>query len=161
MVMAQYQFTSFQKGLERVLGRGLGILAGLLVATCFDGEFGLALVALTLLLVFCFYLYFSGHLAYTFLNTGLYAVLLFEIGNKTPSTAWYEGQEMFLSIVLGVVVADVVFWLAGAEESLHIELGAAPLWPVQFNWLNQSVMLAVTVLVTARIADGLNFPVDD
>lgn len=161
MVMAQYQFTSFQKGLERVLGRGLGILAGLLVATCFDGAFGLSLIFLTLLLIFCFYLYFSGHLAYTFLNAGLYAVLLFEIGTRTPSTAWYEGQQMFLAIVLGVVISDVVIWLAGAERSLHIELGAAPLWPVQPDWLNQSVMLAVTVLITARIAGGLDFPVDD
>jgi hypothetical protein len=87
--------------------------------------------------------------------------LLFEIGIRTPSTAWYEGQQMFLAIVLGVGIADVVFWLAGAESSLHIELGTAPLWPLQFDWLNQSVMLAVTVLITALIADGLNFPVDD
>jgi uncharacterized membrane protein YccC len=161
MVMAQYQFTSFQKGIERVLGRGLGILAGLLIANCFDGAFGLSLVALTLLLIFCFYLYFSGHLAYTFLNTGLYAVLLYEIGNRTPSTAWWEGQEMFFAIVLGVAVADAVLWVVGTEQNLHIELGEAPLWPVQFNWLNQSMMLAVTVLITARVADGLNFPVDD
>ena len=36
LVMAQYTFTSFQKGLERIVGRGLGILAGLVVTTWFN-----------------------------------------------------------------------------------------------------------------------------
>ena len=35
IVTAQYSFTRFQKGLERVVGRGLGILAGLVLTTWF------------------------------------------------------------------------------------------------------------------------------
>src|SRR5262245_26597946 len=35
LVTAQYPFTRFQKGLERVVGRGLGILAGLVLTTWF------------------------------------------------------------------------------------------------------------------------------
>src|SRR5262249_59678463 len=33
LVMAQYTFTRFQKGVERVVGRGLGILAGRILTT--------------------------------------------------------------------------------------------------------------------------------
>src|SRR5262249_12994932 len=35
LVTVQYAFTRFQKGLERVVGRGLGILAGLVLTTWF------------------------------------------------------------------------------------------------------------------------------
>src|SRR6266446_2045653 len=73
MVMAQHPFTSFQKGVERVLGRGLGILAGLVVTTGLEGAPVLGLAVLAPLLVGCFYVYFADRLAYTFLNAGLYA----------------------------------------------------------------------------------------
>lgn len=159
MVMAQYEFSSFQKGLERIIGRGLGILAGLLVSTYLEGAFFLSHVVLSLLLTGCFYLYFSGRLAYTFLNAGLYAIVLFEIGNAHPSEAISEGEAMFATIVLGVVVADLVTWLAGFERDLHIKLGEAPLWPLRGDWLNQSLMLTVTVFLTVKLADALNLPI--
>ncbi len=159
MVMAQYEFSSFQKGLERVIGRGLGILAGLLVSTYLEGALILSQTALTLFLTGCFYIYFSGRLAYTCLNAGLYAIVLFEIGNAHPSTAVAQGEEMFAAIVLGVVVADFVNWLTGFERQVKIKLGEAPLWPVRGDWLNQSLMLTVTVYLTVKIADGLNLPI--
>src|SRR5262249_25065525 len=68
MVMAQYSFTRFQKGLERVIGRGVGILAGLAVTTWFNAAYLLATGLVAVLLVTFFYLYFAGRLAYTFLN---------------------------------------------------------------------------------------------
>ena len=40
MVMTQYPFSSFQKGIERILGRGLGILGGLVLLTI--GEYAVA-----------------------------------------------------------------------------------------------------------------------
>src|SRR5262249_35857117 len=72
IVMAQYTFTRFQKGLERVVGRGLGILAGLVLTTWFNETSLLALGLIAVLLTTFFYLYFAGRLAYTFLNAGLY-----------------------------------------------------------------------------------------
>ena len=44
LVMAQFAFTRFQKGLERVVGRGLGILAGLVLTTWFHNAALLSLV---------------------------------------------------------------------------------------------------------------------
>src|SRR5580704_10354242 len=67
MVMAQYAFSSFQKGVERIVGRGLGILAGLVVSTCLEGAPLLGQAVISLLLTACFYVFFSGRLAYTLL----------------------------------------------------------------------------------------------
>jgi len=158
MVMAQYTFTSFQKGLERVVGRGLGILAGLVLTTWFNETPLLALALLAILLTLCFYLYFAERLAYTFLNAGLYIVAVFQIGHANPTAAVPEGEGMFLAIVLGVVVADLVTWLAGVERDLSIRVGEKPLWPVRGDWLSQSLMLAVTVVLTLLGAHALGLP---
>src|SRR4051812_43721033 len=74
MVMAQHAFTNFQKGAERVVGRTLGVLAGLVIATWLLESPVLAIGCLSVFLLGCFYIYFAGRLSYTFLNAGLYAV---------------------------------------------------------------------------------------
>src|SRR6516162_328231 len=63
LVMVQYTFTSFQKGLERVVGRGLGILAGLVLTTWFNDTPLLAMGLIALLLTIFFYTYFAGRFA--------------------------------------------------------------------------------------------------
>src|SRR5262245_12058323 len=158
LVMAQYTFTSFQKGLERVVGRGLGILAGLVLTTWFHDTALLTLVLITVLLTGSFYLYFAGRLAYTFLQAGLYVVAMFQIGHANPAAAVSAAEGLFAAIVLGVVVADLVTWLFGAEHDLGIQYGEAPLWPLRADWLSQSLMLAVTVLLTLFGAHMLDIP---
>ena len=158
LVMAQYTFTRFQKGLERVVGRGLGILAGLVLTTWFHDTALLTLVLIAVLLTSFFYLYFAGRLAYTFLQAGLYVVAMFQIGHADPASAVREAEELFAAVVLGVAAADAVTWLSGAERNLGIRFGEAPLWPVRGDWLSQSVMLAVTVLLTLLGAHALDLP---
>jgi uncharacterized membrane protein YccC len=158
LVMAQYPFTRFQKGLERVVGRGLGILAGLVLTTWFNDTALLTLGLIAVLLTTCFYFYFAGRLAYTFLQAGLYVVAMFQIGHANPAAAVPAAEGLFAAIVLGVVVADLVTWLAGAESDLRIRVGEAPLWPVRGDWLSQSLMLAVTVLLTLLGAHALGLP---
>jgi uncharacterized membrane protein YccC len=158
MVMAQYAFTRFQKGLERVVGRGLGILAGLVLTTWFHDTSLLTLALIALLLTIFFYLYFAGRLAYTFLNAGLYVVAMFQIGHANPASAVPQAEGLFAAVVLGVVVADAVTWLFGAEREIGIHFGGAPLWPVRGDWLSQSLMLAVTVLLTLLGAHALDLP---
>src|SRR5262245_58243118 len=136
MVVAQYTFTSFQKGLERVVGRGLGILAGLVLTTWFNETPLLVLALMAVLLTLFFYLSFAEQLAYTFLNAGLYIVVLFQLGHANPTAALPEGEGMFLAVVLGVVVADLVTWLAGLERDLRIQVGKAPLWPLRGDCLS-------------------------
>ncbi len=158
MVMAQYSFTSFQKGLERVVGRGLGILAGLVLTTWLNETAVLALALIGVLLMACFYLYFAGRLAYTFLNAGLYIVAMFQIGHADPAGPVPQAEGLFAAVALGVVAADLVTWLAGAERDLGIHFGDSPLWPVRPDWLNQSAMLAVTALLTLIAAHALGLP---
>src|SRR5262245_40589775 len=95
LVMAQYTFTSFQKGLERVVGRGLGILAGLVLTTWFHDTAVLTLVLIAVLLTACFYIYFAGRLAYTFLQAGLYLVAMFQIGHADPAAAVSAAEALF------------------------------------------------------------------
>src|ERR1700752_1258780 len=76
LILDQYTFTRFQKGLERGGGRGLGILAGLVLTTWFHETALLTLVLIAALLTAFFYLYFAGRMAYTFLQAGLYFVAM-------------------------------------------------------------------------------------
>src|SRR5215472_18113324 len=78
MVMSQYSFSIFQKGVERIVGRGLGILAGLVLVTLFPDAPALCLFVEALLLLAFAYVYFAGRLAYTFLNAGLYLAAIVE-----------------------------------------------------------------------------------
>src|SRR5262249_37078452 len=158
LVMAQYPFTRFQKGVERVVGRGLGILAGLILTTWFHDTPLLTLALIAALLTASFYLYFAGRLAYTFLQAGLYVVAMFQIGHANPAAAVSAAEELFAAVVLGVVVADVVTWLFGAERDLGIRFGEAPLWPLRGDWLSQSLMLAGTVLLTLLGAHAIGLP---
>src|SRR5258708_19408691 len=56
LVIAQYPFTRFQKGLERVVGRGLGILPGLVLTTWFHHTPILTPAPMALPLTPCFHL---------------------------------------------------------------------------------------------------------
>jgi hypothetical protein len=158
LVVAQFPYTRFQKGLERILGRALGIFAGLVLATWFNDASLVVLSVLAVLLTFFFYCYFAGRLAYTFLNAGLYVVAMFQIGHANPAAVVSQAGGLFAAVVLGVVVAVVVTWIAGAESSLAIHSGDAPLWPVRGDWLSQSAMLVVTVILTLLGASVLGLP---
>jgi uncharacterized membrane protein YccC len=160
MVTAQYTFTRFQKGLERVVGRGLGILAGLILTTWFLETPVLTLALIAALLTAFFYVYFAERLAYTFLNAGLYLVAMFQIGHANPTAAVPAAEALFGAIVLGVVVAAMVTWLSGAERDLTIQFGTTPLLPLRGDWLSQSLMLAVTVLLVLLGAHALDLPPD-
>ena len=160
MVMAQYTFTIFQKGLERIVGRSLGVLTGLGIATlCRDVPL-LALLLESLALAVWFYVQFSGRLAYTFLNAGLLTAVIIEIGHADPSAAAPDAREMLAAIVLGVLVSDLVAWLTAAEQDLHIRPGGSPPWPLRGDWLSHSLMLVVTVVLTQLVVRWLNLPVN-
>ena len=72
MVLAQYAYTAFQKGVERVAGRGLGIVLGLAIVTLFPNAPLVGMLVKAFALLAFFYVHFSGRLAYTFLNAGLF-----------------------------------------------------------------------------------------
>ncbi len=158
MVTVQYPFTAFQKGVERTLGRGLGILVGWVILTLFYNAPVLALAMELVALLACFYVYFSGRLAYTFLNAGFYLAGILSIGIADPSAAFQQGKAFFWAVLLGVVVADLLMWLTGGESDLRIQVVGEPLLPLNHANLNHSLMLVVTVALTQLVTSYLDLP---
>jgi uncharacterized membrane protein YccC len=158
MVTAQYPFTAFQKGVERTLGRGLGILVAWVILTLFQNAPVLALTMKLLALLAFFYVYFCGRLAYTFINAGFYLAGIVSIGVADPSAAFPQGKAFFWAVVLGVVVADLVMWLTGGESDLRIQAGGQPLLPLNYVNLSHSLMLVVTVVLTQLVTSYLDLP---
>jgi Fusaric acid resistance protein-like len=158
MVMSQFAFTSFQKGVERVAGRGLGIVAGLVLLALFRNSVYLGFAFECLALLVFFYVYFCNRLAYTFLNAGLYLAVIMQVGRAEPLAAAPEGGQMFLAIVVGVVVADLVSWFSGAERDLSIQTGGEPFFPIDRGRLGQCVVLVVTVALSQLIVAYFDLP---
>jgi uncharacterized membrane protein YccC len=156
MVTVQYPFTAFQKGVERVLGRGLGILGGLVIVTLFHNAPVLALMIKLVALLAFFYVYFCGRLAYTFINAGFYLAAIVSIGVADPTAAFLQGKAFFWAVVLGVVVAEMVMWLTGGESDLRIQAGGEPLLPLNYMNLSHSLMLVVTVVLTQLVTSYLD-----
>jgi uncharacterized membrane protein YccC len=157
MVMAQYPFTIFQKGLERVAGRVLGIVLAWILLAVFPSAPVLRWYILGFLLLGFFVVHFAGRLAYTWLNAGLYVIAVLLIGESNPISAHEIGREMLVVVIIGVVSADMVMWLSGGEKTLAINVGTAPLWPPRREWVEQGLMLATTALLVGLIAGFLEF----
>jgi uncharacterized membrane protein YccC len=158
MVLAQYTFTAFQKGVERVVGRGVGILLGWAILTLVPNVVLVRLLLEAILLFPLFYVYFSGRLAYTFLNAGLYLAVIAQVGQSEPFTVVTLGKELFLALLVGVIVADLVTWLTAGESDLRIQPGGSPLLPVRADWVNHALMLIVAVLLTRAACSWLALP---
>lgn len=158
MVMTQYPFSSCQKGVERILGRGLGILGGLVLLTIWRNTLPVATVLEAVSLLLFFYIYFSDRLAYTFLNAGLYMAVIMDIGRADPAIAFPEGWQLFLAIVVGVVVANLVSWYTGMERELRIRTDGKPLLPIDRRRLGHSLLLVVTVALAQVVTDWLALP---
>lgn len=145
MVIVQHTFSTLQKGIERILGRGLGIFLALVLATLTRNAWGLGFVLEMLAIVPLFYFYFSDRLAYTFLNAGLYLASMTEIARSHPDAATTMAGDLFAAITLGVVVAVLVDWISGAEHDIALHTEGKPLWPLDRDRVLHSLMLMFTV----------------
>lgn len=161
MVMAQWTFTIFQKGVERIAGRALGIVASLLLVSLLSDRWLVRHIIEIVLVTMLFYFFFANWLAYTFLNAGLYLVAAVALAVENPATAPTVCFDLFLSVVIGVLVADLVTWLAGAESDLHLQASPGEaLWPIRADWLNHSLMLTASALLVRMLTDWLGLPVE-
>lgn len=147
MVMVQFAYTAFQKGVERTLGRGAGILIALVLAALTRNAPALGFVVELVAIVPLFYFYFSNRLAYTFLNAGLYLAAVMEIARDAPATLTLQAAQLFEAILLGVILAMLVDWLTGGENDVTIHTEGEPLWPIDRERLLHSAMLVFTVAV--------------
>jgi uncharacterized membrane protein YccC len=160
MVMSSHVHTTFQKGVERIVGRGGGILLGTLIVSLFGEQKLLALGLEIVGLLGFFYAHFCGRLAYTYFNAGLYLQAMLQLGDGDPSAAWVNGGWMFLAIVVGVVVAYVVSWITGAERDLSIVPGEGSLLPIRREPLGRAAQITVTMLLAQYVFFALDMPPD-
>jgi hypothetical protein len=142
------------------VGRGAGILLGTLLVS-FLGEQKLLALGLEVagLLAF-FYADYCGRLAYTYQNAGLYLQAMLQLGDGDPSNAWVNGGWMFLAIVVGVAVADLVSWLTNAERDLSIVPGEGSLLPIRREPLARAVQVTATMLLAQYVFFALDMPPD-
>lgn len=160
MVMSQYTFTSFQKGVERILGRVLGIGYGLLLIVLFRDVPLLFLSFLVAWQIALFYLNGSGHLAYMAMQAGIFAPTVAQIGMTGDSAgALRSGTAMLIQVILGVVSATVVNGLTGAENSMHVETKGQALTPLRLDWLSHSIMFTTMAMITLLVTMLLQLPV--
>ena len=85
-VMSSHPHTTFQKGVERIVGRGVGILLGTLIVSLFGEQKLLALGLEVVGLLAFFYAHFCGRLAYTYQNAGLYLQAMLQLGVATRAS---------------------------------------------------------------------------
>jgi uncharacterized membrane protein YgaE (UPF0421/DUF939 family) len=157
--MVQFPFTAFQKGVERITGRVLGVFYGLIL-TLFLRDAPFLFLALMLFgqIVF-FYVYASGRLAYAALMGGLFLGVVCAIGLAAPETVTTYARDLIIQVVLGVAMAFFVNWFSGAERILTIETGQGSLWPPRLDWLNISAIVSTGQIVTMFVTVWLELPV--
>jgi uncharacterized membrane protein YccC len=158
MVMAVVPITVFQRGFERALGRGLGILVAVALVAVFPDQVLVRLVIGSVLMLVAFYGYIAGRLSYAVINGTMYFMVLIQLARSDPAHVTRQGWEMFLAVLVGCLVSDVVVWATRAEATLGIDPGSQPLWPIRNDWLNRALMMIVTGLVTLRVCHYFSLP---
>jgi uncharacterized membrane protein YccC len=158
LAMVLFPFSAFQKALERIAGRVLGVAYGLALVELL-GDAPLLLLCLTMLaqIVF-FYVYSSGRLAYGALMGGLFLGVIVEIGITAPPSAQAYAVSLVEQLILATVMIFVVNWVTGAERTLTIEVQGEPLWPLRTDWLNKSAMVSTGQIAAMLIAIWLDLP---
>lgn len=160
MVMAVVPVTVFQRGFERALGRGLGIVVAVALVAVFPDQQLVRLLVGSVLLMVVFYGYIAGRLSYAIINGAMYFSVLVQMANANPATVTHQGWEMFLAVLIGCLVSDLVVWVTRAEATLSIDAGTQPLFPLRNDWLNRALMMIVTVNVTIRVCLLFDLPME-
>jgi uncharacterized membrane protein YccC len=159
LVMVLFPITSFQKGLERFLGRGLGLLYGLiLVRTCLNVP--LLFLALVMLgQIVASYIYLSGRLAYAALMAALFVGVTAAMGLTAPATVKPYFWHAIGQLLLGEAAAFFINWITGAERTVSITVGGQPLFPLRGEWVNIAFMLSVSQMTTLFVTLLLDLPI--
>jgi uncharacterized membrane protein YccC len=158
MVMAVVPITVFQRGFERALGRGLGIVVAIALVGLFPDQRLVRIVLGSVLLMAVFYGYIAGRLSYAIINGAMYFSVLTQLATTSPADVTHQGWEMFLAVLVGCLVSDLVVWVTRAEASLSIDTGTQPLFPLRNDWLNRALMMIVTVNLTIQVCLYFDLP---
>jgi uncharacterized membrane protein YccC len=159
LVMAQYTYTAYQKGVERILGRVSAVAFSLLLVLLLKERPAIYLTLLIAAQLAANYLYASGRLTYLGVQAAAFSGAMAAMGITSPvSVVAAMGVNVIVQVVLGVVVANAVNWLTGAEFDLTIHTEGSPLLPLRPDWLNQAVRMTVIALAALLAAVGFSLP---
>jgi hypothetical protein len=159
LVLSKFAFTAFQQGVERIVGRLLGIFYGLLLVLFLREVPPLYLLLMALGQLASCYVYLSGRLAYAALNAALFIGAVVAIGLTNPGNAVPYAWNVAVQLVLGVGVALLLNAVTGVERTVAIRAGGNPLWPLRADWLSKSAMLTVAQLGALLATVHLGLPV--
>jgi uncharacterized membrane protein YccC len=159
LVMALFPITSFQKGFERFVGRALGLAYGVAVIWLARENWLLYLVLIVLGQMVACYIYLSGRLAYAALMGAIFIGVMATLGVTAPATASPYFQAAVIQLLLGEALAFFVNLITGAENTLAIEIGGQPLFPLRRDWLNTAAMLSIGQVATMLATLLLDLPV--
>ena len=158
LVMVLFPFTAFQKVVERLFGRVLGVAYGLLVALWF-ANFPVLLVVLAFLGQMAFFtLNATGRFAYGALMGGLFLGLVVEKGISTPLAAEAYAVSLVEQLVLSAVVVVAINAITGAERTFVIETGKGAFWPLRPEWVSKGAMVSTALIVAMYVAMWCDLP---
>jgi uncharacterized membrane protein YccC len=159
LVMANFPVTSFQKCVERFVGRALGVGYGLVLIQFFLGLPPLYLGLMMLGQVAACYVNLSGRLGYAALMAAIFTGVMAATGLTAPHTALPYARAVIPQLLLGEMVALGVNLVTGAERTLLIRTEGPPLWPPRADWLNTAAMLSAAQVAVLWATVSLGLPV--
>lgn len=160
IVNLTYPLGSFQKGIERLIGRVGGVLYGAIVAVTIGTWPGLTILAVVLFQLVVWYLNAAERLPYAGIHLGLFSATTAAIGLlATPAVAVDTAIATATQIVLGVFVAEIVNILASDTGPLRIDTGTNPIFPLRKAWVLSSVRVTLASLGALFLAGTFALPV--
>ncbi len=158
VVLDQTTAPAFQKGIERLVGRIVGVGYGALIAVFFRDSTALYLVVLATGQLAMYYVNASGRFAYSALQGGAFMAAVACTGLTAPQTVPLFALHMLEQVVLGVVVALAVAWMTAMPRALALEPGGTRWLPLRIDWLREAAMLTTSSMSTLFLTALLNLP---
>jgi uncharacterized membrane protein YgaE (UPF0421/DUF939 family) len=158
LIMVLFPISSFQKGVERFLGRVLGLMYGLVLIWYFLDS---PLLYFALLMggqIAACYVYLSGRLAYAALMAAIFVSIVGLYGLTTPAAAPAYVASAAVQLIVGEGLAFLVNFVTGAERTLAIVVQGQPLLPLRRDWLNTAAMLSTGQMATMLWTLHLGLP---
>jgi uncharacterized membrane protein YccC len=158
LIMVLFPISSFQKGVERFVGRVLGLMYGLLLIWYFLDTPLLYFALLLAGQISACYIYLSGRLAYAALMAAIFMSVVALFGLTAPATAAGYVAASVVQLLLGEGLAFLVNFVTGAERTLALDVQGQPLLPLRRDWLNTGAMISAGQVTTMLWTLYLDLP---
>lgn len=160
--LANLQFvnTPFQKMVERLVGRLVGVFYCTLLVIFFRHTPLLCMALLAVSLLPIWYIQASGKFAYGSMLAAVFMAQTVATGFvEAPGTAVSTFTTMALQLILGALSIELINFATGAEQTLSIIPGGSDLIPIRREWISRAFMLTALTLTTILLSCLFDMPV--